>query len=175
MLIPAVSFAEGETAADYEVVEFAEGAVLARESAYAARETALAAREAKAARREAIDFAEQLVADGRVLPRHKDAVVDLLTVVAEDATVSFADAATPAPVGKSLREFLASMPVQVHYGEIATPASDPYRARRDGVNMAMPSGFSLSPDKTELHNRVVDFAESQGLTYTAALVKVLSK
>jgi hypothetical protein len=84
------------------------------------REQALAEREGKARRDDAAAFAESLVKDGKLLPRHQAAIVELLLVQPAASTpLSFAEGETTVskPAGDVLRELLTSLPKQVDYAE----------------------------------------------------------
>ena len=162
---------DNETAADRAA------ALDAREEALAAREAALAADAEAAARRGALEFAEKLCGEGRVLPRDRDAVAGLVASVPADATVQFAaddGGATPAekPMGEWLRSFLESLPVQVDFSERAPADTDPHRdAARVDKGFRAPADAAVGGN-AELHRKVLDFAAREGVDYDTALTRV---
>lgn len=85
----------------------------------AAREKVLADRETAARRQDAASFAERLVVDGKLLPREKPAVVEvLLAMQASTEPLSFAEgeATVTKPGGDVLRAFLTGLPKRIEYG-----------------------------------------------------------
>lgn len=115
----------------------------------ASRETALAEREGKARRDDAVSFAEQLVKDGKLLPREQAPVVELLLAMPPaNAPLSFAEgeATVSKPGADVLRGFLTGLPKRIAYGEKSAE-------HRDGdapVNFAAPDGTHVDAGRLEL-------------------------
>lgn len=108
--------------------EFAEreAALAERENTLAAREKALRESEEKAHRDNVVAFAEELVNDGRILPRQKNAVVEVLSGLSCEP-VAFSDGSntiseTPEAL---LREILSTKPAVVEFAEKSPAANDP--------------------------------------------------
>ena len=138
------------------------------------RARTLAESEIRHATRDATDLAERLVAEGRILPRDKDAVAALLvaTPAAGDGpTVSFAesDDADPQdrPAGAFLRHFLGRLPVQVDYAERASAAGDAPPAPAPGL--ALPPGHVVDKAAAEHHRKILALAEQHDCSYDEAL------
>lgn len=95
-----------------------------REQQLANREAEIATQKAEEKRREATEFAESLV--GKILPRQKAAVVELLLALPTDAPLEFAegDGQVSKPAGDVMREFLSSLPVQVDFSEKSGDGAD---------------------------------------------------
>ncbi len=149
-----------------------EATLAEREAAVTGREAELAEAATETARREAADFAERLADEGRILPRDQGAIAALLTVVPEDATVTFAEgdaAPKPGQAGTFLRQFLAALPVQVDYAERAV-AKDGAPAK--GGGMGLPPGWQVAPENADLHNQAVAFAEQHNVSYAEAVSAV---
>ncbi|MGQ0621696.1 MAG: peptidase [Panacagrimonas sp.] len=94
----------------------------AQDAAFAERETRIASREAAAARQDAVEFADELVEQGRVPPAQKNRVVELLHAVRGVATeLEFAegDVTVKAKPDAALKDFLKSLPVQIEYAEVS--------------------------------------------------------
>lgn len=137
------------------------------------RARALDEAEAKRARRDAADFAERLAAEGRILPRDRDAVEALLVATpahGDGPTVSFAetDDADPQahPAGVYLRHFLGRLPVQVDYSERA-PAGAPDPGPAPGL--ALPPGHTVDAASAEHHRKILALAEQRQCSYDEAL------
>lgn len=97
--------------------EFAE-----REAKLKARETATAEAEARQARAEAVEFAEQLVKEGRLPPALQSRVVELLHATRGVSTeIEFAegDATVKAAPRAALEDLLKALPVTIEYAERA--------------------------------------------------------
>lgn len=108
-----------------------EAALSEREAALAAREASIAEAEAARQRAEVAEFAEQLVQQGRVLPRQRDGLVGVLAGLDAEATVYLADGDQEVPAGTWLRQFLAELPVRVDFSERAGGAGDEPAALSD--------------------------------------------
>ncbi|CAD5107229.1 peptidase [Zestomonas carbonaria] len=89
-----------------------------REQKVAASEARVAEQAAEEQRREAAEFAEGLVAGGKLLPRQKEPVIELLLNL-PSAPLEFAegDAQVSKPAADVLRELLGSLPKQVDFAE----------------------------------------------------------
>ena len=95
-----------------------EAALSARETAIAAQEQQLQAQAAAQRRREVTAFAEVQVKAGKVLPRQKLRLIELL-LAQPDTTLEFADAGDIVKIKPQslLEEFVSDLPVQVDYAE----------------------------------------------------------
>lgn len=120
-----------------------------RETEIKAREAKLAEAETKARRTECAEFADALVADGKLLPRHKAPVVELLLALPADQPLEFAEGDTtvskaPAEV---LRGLLSDLPKQIDYAEKSADQGNPARA----ADFAAPAGTQVDSAQLELH------------------------
>ena len=144
-------------------------------TALAQEREALQASQAAAAKREALAFAEDLCGQGRLLPKHKDAVVELLTALPADTKVQFAEgdgAPLETPAGDWLRGFLKELPVQVDFAERAPGAADPQRGgRASSTDMGVPLGFAVGAS-ADLHRKALEFSEAHNVDYETALLRV---
>lgn len=137
---------------DQAAADFAEQQrrVTERATELDAREKQLAEREAKARRDDAASFAEQLVTEGKLLPREKAPVVELLLAMPpSNAPLSFAEGDTTVskPGADVLRGFLSGLPKRIEYHrERSADARD-----ADGVaNFAAPAGTHVDEARLEL-------------------------
>lgn len=119
-------------------------------AALEAREKAIADNEKKIRREAAASFAEQLVKDGKILPREKAPVVELLMVLpADSAPLSFAEGDTTVskPAAQALRELLTDLPKRIEYGRERTAEAGDAAA---AVSFAAPDNVIVDPARLEL-------------------------
>ena len=90
-----------------------------RERKVTEHETRIAKEEAEGQRREATEFAEGLVEAGKLLPRQKAGVVELLLNLPAGAPLEFAEGeqSISKPASEVLRELLKDLPKQVDFAE----------------------------------------------------------
>ena len=145
----------------------------ARESQLNGRETTLDTRQTEQARQETVAFCEQLVTEGRLLPRDQEAMAQFMESLPTEATVTFAegDSQVPRPGQPAafLKQFLSRLPVQVDFSERAPGTGDDPPAT---AGMALPAGYGVDPEQAQLHQRVVQFAEKNGVSYDEALTSI---
>lgn len=106
-----------------------EAALAEREAALAARETSLAELAAAAAaaaeherrRTAAAEFCDAQIGAGRLLPRARAGLVEVLAALPDDQVIEFADGdgSRQLATGAWLREFVAGLPKVVEFGELA--------------------------------------------------------
>ncbi len=152
---------------------------------FAERETALQSREADLAERERkikdqeqarrqqdiASFADQLVDDGKLLPRDRDGLVAFMAGLTDSDTVSFAEGETTVskPCNEWLREFLQCLPQQVDFAE-RSAAEDEEAA---GVaSFAAPAGFTVDAERLALHNKALAYQTKHQCDYNTALAAV---
>lgn len=134
------------------------------------REQALKAREDAARREDAADFADQLVKDGKLLPRQKAGIVELLLAFPAGAVLNFAEAdgqaATDHEAPELLRAFLQDLPKRVDFAEKSAGHSN---ATAAPANFAAPEGASVDARRMELHALALAYQrEHPGTDYMAA-------
>lgn len=154
-----------EQKAKMEALEAENKVLKDKEAAFAEAQLAEQAKTVSAAN---VAFAEALVVAGKLLPAHKDAVVAALNLLdAPAATVEFGEGETKQPLSTALKAVFEALPKQVEFGEHGTGNQDV-----NTVAFAAPTGFSVSADKLDLHNKAVAFAETNKVSYEVALTKV---
>ena len=148
-----------------------------KEAELAERETKLAEQEkqgvadrAAAQLKADAEFAEKLVDEGRLLPRHREGIVGILAGIEDGQTVQFSEEDGKAPVEKDakafMQDFLSGLPVQVDYGERAPATGD---GGGTVVKFKLPAGAEMSSARLDLHNRAVALSESGDITYNEAV------
>ena len=164
----ATSFSEEPEMPD-QTAEFAERQqkLDAKATQLTERENAIKAREAKARREDAVAFAEGLVTEGKLLPRQKAPVVELLLTLPSDASVSFANAEGETVTqtgGEALRALLAELPQQVDYAEKSRG-----EVVSEAANFATAPGTQVDATRLELHGKAKAYqAQHPGTDFVTA-------
>ncbi|MGP1664484.1 MAG: hypothetical protein ACTS5I_00925 [Rhodanobacter sp.] len=144
-----------------------ETALTTRQTNLEVREKAIKDREGKARREDAASFAEQLVTDGKLLPRHKDPVVELLMALPPETALNFAegDAQVSKPGPTVLRELLGSLPKQINYAEKATADNAP-----NAVEFAAAQGTTVDAGRADTFARAKAYqAQNPTVDWLAAV------
>lgn len=102
-----------------------------KDAAFAEREAEIVRREAELDKKERSDFLEGLIAEGKILPATKSALIEIMGAIKGDA-VSFAEGGKTVkkPALEVFQAFLSGLPKNVTFGETAgsdkkTPDTDP--------------------------------------------------
>jgi hypothetical protein len=157
--------AELKAKADAQTAEFAE-----RDQSLKAREAAIAKVEAEARRKEAAEFAETHVKAGRLLPRQKASLTELLLALPV-APLEFADdgKTIKSSAREVLEHLIESLPVQVDFAERS--AAEP-RGADHSAQFNAPAGWDVDADRLALHQKATALAAAQKITYAQALAQV---
>lgn len=160
----ALAKAEAELKAkvDAQAAQFAEQEKVIKE-----RAAALAKAEADAARKDALDFAEEHAKAGRILPRHKAGLAELLVTLPK-APLEFAEGGqvvkTLAP--DWVKAFIASLPTQIDFTE---RSAAPQKAAGVSANFSAPAGYDVDADQMELHLKAKAYALTHKIDYAQAI------
>lgn len=151
-----------------------ESQLTARATEIEQREKALKEREDAARRADAADFAEGLVQAGKVLPRQKAGIVELLLAFPAGTVLNFAEgdgqAATDHEAPELLRTFLDELPKRVDFAEKSAGHENGTPAP---ANFAAPEGTQVDAGRMELHSKAVAYqAAHPGTAYIAAVKAV---
>ncbi|TAM72315.1 peptidase [bacterium] len=160
---------ETDMSENQQAVDFAarEAGLNTRQSEIEAREKAIADRETADRRTAAVSFAAQLVTDGKLLPRHKEPVVELLMAFAPDKPLEFAaaDGAVKKPGAEVLRELLDSLPKQINYAEKSGADNAPSTAE-----FAAPVGTTIDAGRADIYARAKQYqAQNPNVDWLAAV------
>lgn len=140
----------------------------------AKREAALRESEAKARRAEAAEFAEALVKEGKVLPRERGAVAEILLALPADKPVEFAeegDKKTTKTPREAFEAMLKGLPKRVHFGEAAKPSV----VGDGGSAYAAPAGYTVDPDQAALFAEATAYAAQNKVDFVSAVKAVGGK
>lgn len=125
---PRAAFADPPTHTEESVVTPEQKAALEAENAQlkerlAAAEAREQANAAQQLHQRNGEFAEQLIAQGRLMPKHRGAVVAFLDFTEADTSLCFGEGDDQQPLAQAFKGFLAELPTVVSFGEIATKDS----------------------------------------------------
>lgn len=121
---------------------------------------------------EHLAYAEQLIGEGKLAPKHKDAVVAFLDFADGESAVEFGEGESKQPLGSAFKGFLAELPKVVEFGEHATKDKTAQGAS-GSVEFAAPAGYEVSADSLALHNKALAYQEAHpGTDYLTAVMTV---
>lgn len=138
------------------------------------RERALKKREDDARREDAAEFADALVNDGKILPRQKAGVVELLLAIPAGTTLNFAEAdgQDPKDAGAEdvLRTFLSDLGKRVDFAEKSGGQDNGTTVTAD---FAAPAGAQVDAGRLELHGKAIAYQQAHpGIDYMTAVKAV---
>lgn len=159
---------QNQSAADFAERE---QALANQKAALDARAKAIADREAKALRDDAASFAEQLVQDGKLLPRDKAGAIELLLALPPDAALNFAESeggqTIIKPAGEFLRDLLSRAAPVLSYAE---KSADDGAAQGGAANFAAPAGAVVDRQALAIHTKALAYQQQhEGVSYIDAV------
>lgn len=148
----------------------------AQKTAQDTREAALKKREDDAKREDATDFAEGLVKEGKLLPRQKAPMIELLLSLPAGTVLNFSETGTDGgieeiqkPADNVLRELLTSLPKQVDFSE-KTGREVVLAGEGAAIDFAGPAGAKVDGERLALHNKAVAYQRQHpGTDYMVAV------
>jgi hypothetical protein len=113
-----------------------------------------------------LNFAEDLVKQGRLLPAQKDLTVATLDYLAANETVvEFGEGDAKKPLLDAVKtDLFAKLPKVVEFGEVGT-----HDAEASTVNFAAPSDYAVDPAALQLHQQAEAYQAKHGTDYQTAL------
>lgn len=169
---PHVTITPLENDLDKDQLAAQQAALAAQQAALEKREAALALQEQKARLQGNAEFAESLVAAGKLLPKQKDTVIAVFAELdgVKGGVVEFA--ADDGRVGKTgkalLQELLGALPKQVEFARLAPDATDV-----KVVDFAVPPGFSVDGGEAATVRKAQQYqAEQPGVDFMTAVQAV---
>ncbi|MHB9021309.1 MAG: peptidase [Halothiobacillus sp.] len=144
-----------------------EQTLTAREQELTNREAKVKEAEAERGRQAAVDFAEGLIKEGKLLPRQKDGVVAVLGAIDAEQAIEFGegDDKYKGTTSDWLCKFLSDMPKQVDFSEHSA-ADDEAQAT---VNFAAPAGYHVDQGRLAIHKKVQAYQTKHSVDYATAL------
>lgn len=144
-----------------------------RKSELDKREKTLRQREADALRADAVEFAEGLVADGKLLPRQQPGVVELLLSLPAGTVLNFAEAdgqdASDHPAPDVLRGLLTDLPKRVDFAEKSAGQHNGTAA----ADFAAPAGAQVDAGRMDIHSKALQYQRANPNTDYLAAVKAV--
>ena len=116
-----------------------------------------------------MSFAEQLVSDGKVAPKHKDAVVAFLDFSEADAALEFGEGDAKQPLAGAFKTFLGDLPKVVEFAEQATHDRATTAATDDDAQFAE----SADPERIKQHQAIKAHMAEHKVDYATAARAVL--
>lgn len=148
----------------------------AREARFAEREEQLRLAEAELKHKQTLtttlSFVEELVQQGRILPRQRSGLAAFLATLDETGMVEFAEpgetgepVTVKASVLSYIHQFLKELPVQVDFQERSADGgeSPPH------LSFSAPEGYTVDTTGLELHRKILAYAREHNLDFAAAL------
>jgi hypothetical protein len=148
-----------------------QAALAEREARVAAQEQQIAATTAAAARTSAVEFADSLVTDGRLLPRNKSRVVELMLALPATQAVAFSGddgSQQSKPAVEIFRELMLSLPKQIDF---AVKSDTPVAGEAGAVvDFAAAPGAEVDPAGLAIHAKALQYMQrNTGATYLQAV------
>ncbi|MBF0182786.1 MAG: peptidase [Magnetococcales bacterium] len=149
------------------------------EARFAEQEGLLRSAEAELKRQQArhstLLFVDELIRQGRILPRQRHGLAAFLASLDESLPLSFAEPAgeegeQPAPVTTSLRAymtgFLQALPAQVDFQEQSAAVQGEQQAM---PLFAAPEGYAVDQEGLALHRQIVAYAKQNNIDFASAV------
>jgi hypothetical protein len=114
-------------------------------------------------------YAEQLVADGKLAPKHKDAVVAFLDFADGDAPLEFGEGDAKQPLAGAFKSFLGDLPKVVEFGETATKRKAGQQSGGDSVDY----GENVDQDRLALDRKIRQHMQEHQVDYATAAACVI--
>ena len=115
-----------------------------------------------------VAYAEQLIGDGKLAPKHKDAVVAFLNFSEADTTLEFGEGDAKQPLATAFKSFLGDLPKVVEFGEQAT------KDKAAGTPESVAEfGESADPERLKQHQAIQAHMAEHKVDYATAARAVL--
>jgi hypothetical protein len=121
-----------------------------------------ALRQAEQERKEVQSFVDQSVADGRLLPTHKDAWVASLLAIPTSTAVSYSEGEKPSSVRDRIQQLISEMPSVVEFGEMAGVDSAPKNSSQTQGFSAV-DGYTLDPESSKTMQAALAYCEKHSM------------
>ncbi len=116
-----------------------------------------------------VSFAEQLVSDGNLAPKHKDAVVAFLDYADGETALEFGEGDAKQPLATAFKSFLGELPKVVEFAEQATHSRATTAATDDDAQFAE----SADPERIKQHQAIKAHMAEHKVDYATAARAVL--
>lgn len=120
---------------------------------------------------EHLAYAEQLIGEGKLAPKHKAGVVAFFDFADGEAALEFGEGDAKQPLATAFKSFLGDMPKVVEFGETATKGKS---GKGGDANVAEFAEKSTDPERLNLHVRATELAAEKGISYEQAARQLIS-
>ena len=111
-------------------------------------------------------YAEQLVGEGRLAPKHKDAVVAFLDHAEGETPIEFGEGDAKQPLAGAFKSFLGDLPKLVEFGESAT--KDKAGQQAGGDTDTVDYGENVDKDRLALDRKIRQYMQEHKVDYATA-------
>jgi hypothetical protein len=119
-------------------------------------------------------FAESVIGEGRLAPKHKAAVIAFLDFVEGETLIEFGEGEARQPLANAFKTFLTELPKAVEFGELATKAKSG-QGCADVAEFAEFAEKGADPERLSLHTRATALAAEKGLPYGEAARQLIQQ
>ncbi|WP_090387768.1 phage protease [Pseudomonas anguilliseptica] len=121
-----------------------------------------------------VAFAEQLVGEGKLLPKHAEALIATLDFAgAGDAPLEFGEGDQRKPVADGLKAIFGDLPKQISFAEQAD------KKRHEGGQLTAAeldfADVETDPDRLNLHARASQLASEKNIPYESAVRQLINQ
>jgi hypothetical protein len=142
-----------------------------REAELTSREETIQSKEKTGKKNQLAQFVDQLIDEGRILPRDREGLLALMERLEDSGVIEFSEADSDgkpicSDAASYFKAFVAKLPVQVDFAESATTTKEPDHL----AHYTTPTGYQVDRDGLATHNKILSYAKSRNVDYlTAAL------
>ena len=109
-------------------------------------------------------YAEQLVGEGKLAPKHKEAVVAFLDFADGETALEFGEGDAKQPLATAFKSFLGDLPKVVEFGETATKDKAGQQSGGDAVDY----GENVDQDRLALDGKIRQYMQEHKVDYATA-------
>lgn len=155
------------TDVDKQELERQRQEIEARENRIKEQEAAFAERARKQQAEASAALVDQLVTEGRVLPKQRDGLAAFMASQDAEEALEFGEGDEKVKTtGRAfLEQFLKELPVSVDYAERSAGQGQDL----DDASFETPDGYQANPDKVRLHRQAVAYQERNNCDYVTAV------
>ena len=119
-----------------------------------------------------VAFAEQQITAGRLMPKHKDAVVAFMDhlVGSAENPIEFGEGENKQPLTTVFQSFLKELPPVVAFGEYATHEREGHNS--DTIEFAAAPGYEINQDELAIHRKALIHQQTHQVDYLTAVKAV---
>jgi hypothetical protein len=162
--------AQAKLLQDQQALAAREQTITTKEASFAEREQSLSTKEQDAIRNINAVFVDALIAEGKMLPVHKEGAVSFMSSLNASGVVEFGEGDSKQSVAALdwFKDYLQKQPKVVSFGEIVKHEGDDKVA-----SFSAPAGFSVDQDSIERHSKALEYcAKNPDVSYIDAVKAV---